>query len=137
MYPDIITPKSHPELLQDITYDPFNLMPKLPADKPCVYTSAERFKKVQQRIQQGSIIDKSGLDDLQQECRMSINVSEIGSVTRDEKLLDEALTKAFTNILIFHINNNEKHKETALNLFRIYAKSSMQQFVPAKAVASA
>ena len=53
MFPDPITPRSYPELLARVDYDPFHVMPGAFPPAPRVFATAEQIGRARPRVAAG------------------------------------------------------------------------------------
>lgn len=85
MYPDPITPRAHPGLLQDPAYDPHGVMPAGFPAHPRVFTTAAYVEGVRARLARGEAATLRAYEHLRRSCDAPASASEpadAGACTR-------------------------------------------------------
>src|SRR5688572_3943691 len=120
MYPDPITPRAHPDLLSQVEYDPFSVMPRALPPAPRVFTTADRIERARQRLA-GSTIDQHCFGELSESCALG---EELPSLPPADGPPDWGgpllvwLSPAFYNALAWVLTNDERHRERAIEALR-------------------
>ena len=118
MYPDLITPRAHPNLLSQADYDPYDLMPgELPA-APRVFAAAGQLERARRRVAEGVLSNTHCLKQLLSACKLDEGLPSIGPATKHPDWggpLLPWLTSAFHNALAFTLTDDTRHRERALD----------------------
>jgi hypothetical protein len=126
MYPDLITPRAHPDLLARVDYDPYNLMPaELPA-APSAFATAAQLAAARQRVAAGSAADVDCLDRLIVACKLDEPLPELGPATKHPDWggpLLPWLQSAFHNALAYALTDDPAHRERALSAMQLAARA--------------
>lgn len=127
MYPDPITPRAHPEILAQVDYDPFEIMPATLPPAPRVFTTAAQLERARQRIVAGIGADVQGLEQLIQACALDQPLPTY----KDEKgppdwggPLMPWLNLAFRNALAEHVTGDQRYRQRALAAMRLAAEAT-------------
>jgi len=121
MYPDPITPRAHPELLSQVAYDPFGVMPQELPPAPRVFTTAARIERARQRLAAGSIVDRHCFNHLIKSCALDEPLPPLppadGPPDWGGPLL-VWLRPAFHNALAWALTDEARHRERATEALR-------------------
>ncbi len=128
MYPDLITPKSHPNLLQEVDYDPLGLMPPVPLPPhPRVFVTAAQLERAKELI---ATCDwaKTAFHLLEESCRKDEDLPEELPVPADPELnrrvVDLAQRNALMHLLTGEVANRPaEYRERAVANFRLLARA--------------
>lgn len=130
MYPDLITPRSHPDLLAKVDYDPYGIMPgELPA-APRVLATAGHFERAKARVKAGVKLDVYCHEQMQKNITLDkplpvVNLNHDGPPDWGGPLvpiLDAAVNHAF----VWQLTGETAHRERALEALRIASKICLQ-----------
>ncbi|MHB0938152.1 MAG: alginate lyase family protein [Armatimonadota bacterium] len=113
MYPDLITPKSFPDKLQDVSYDPFGLMPNVLPPHPRVFACRAEIERAKERIARGGWA-KAAMDLLLQHCAEETEIPEALPVPADGKLTNSVLYYIERLALAFLLTGVEWYRERAI-----------------------
>lgn len=114
MYPDPITPKAHPDLLQRAEYDPFGVMPVLDA-RPRLFATAGHFTRAKARLEKGEPIDVACFKTLLAKCTpRDASPPAIDSHGSFMKALDHGRRDA----VAYFLTGEPGHRQAALDAFR-------------------
>jgi hypothetical protein len=117
MYPDLITPKSFPDLLQRPDYDPLELIPRDMPARPRVFTTTARIRRAAGRVAAGSPIDVACLALLTTRCGLN------DPLPGPDSAMQHGST-ALRNALAFALTGKPEHRERALALLRVIARAA-------------
>ena len=132
MYPDLITPKSHPQLLTAVDYDPLKVMPATWTTTPTgprVYASAAHFERCRERIAAGQPIDVACLAKLVEACDVGRALPALESaddavddasqiaiqVASHNRRIADAHRRGFLNGVAFHLTHDDAHLAFAID----------------------
>ena len=126
MYSDPITPRAHPDLLADVDYDPFNVMPAALPPAPRVFTTMDQIGRARQRLSDGSAIDRHCFDQLIIACKLDEPLPSLkpadGPPDWGGPLLPW-LNVAFKNALAWQLTDDPRHHRRAVEAMRLAAES--------------
>jgi hypothetical protein len=121
MYPDPITPKAHPDLLQRTDYDPFAMMPAPSAARPRVFTTAAQLARARQRVVDGNPVDVACLARLVAQCPLDDKLPDTIPEGDPDGLLGKLQAAALNHALAWHLTGEEAHRERAVAALRLVA----------------
>lgn len=122
MYPDLITPKSYPDKLQEIAYDPFGLMPAALPAHPRVFVSAAKVARAKVLMAECAWT-QAGLRLLLDHCAADGEVPETLPEQPDGKANNAALYYAQRHAMAFLLTGEEAHRERGIALFHRLARA--------------
>lgn len=129
MYPDLITPKAHPDLLQKPDYDPYGLIPAELPPHPRLFTTPARLARAKARLEAGSAIDRECLGNLLKNCQLDESLppepAALAATDQDE-LVGRFANAALRNALAYPLTGKAVHRERALALLRLIARANPQ-----------
>jgi len=120
MYPDIITPRSHPDVLQDPSYDPLHLMPEEIPAHPRVLLSGEQLARARASVRSADWA-RISLARLKGNCKVEDVPTEL-PVPADTALNGKVAGLAERNALAFLLTDEPAFRDRALALFRSLAR---------------
>jgi len=129
VYPDPITPRSYPDLLARVDYDPFHVMPGEFPPAPRVFTTADRIQRARQRVAAGSAVDKYCFEQLILSCKLDEPLPALPETSGPPDWggpLVPWLDLAFRNALAWSLTDDERHRERALQAMRLAAHAVSQ-----------
>jgi len=125
MYSDPITPKSYPDQLQVLSYDPFDLMPKALPAHPRVFINEEQValtrtlvKKTAWMAQAQNLLFKN--------CAVNADVPAELPVPADPKINSKVLELGERNGLAYVLTGRKEYRERALKALRLIAHGYMR-----------
>ncbi len=125
MYPDPILPRAHPDLLSQVTYDPFHAMPGDLPPAPRLFATAPQLARARHRIAQGIKTDTHGLSLLLTATKIDQPLPDIkpptGPADWGGGSVSPPLDAAFKNALAFHLTGDNRHRERAFQAMRLAA----------------
>lgn len=120
MFPDLITPRAFPDLLQKADYDPFKLIPlPLPA-RPRVFTTAAKLARAKSRLENGDAIDVACMKSLLENCGLA---EPLPSATGPQASGAKIARWAIRNAVAFHLTGDLAHFDRARRLLTDFANS--------------
>lgn len=125
MYPDPITPKSHPEILRRTDYDPFELMPRVMPPHPRVMVSRSQVEQAKGLVRQCRWAARC-LEILLENARRDFDLPEKLPVPADVKLNHRAVSAAQRNALAWLLTGEHKYRERGIHAFRLFAEAYLQ-----------
>jgi len=125
VFPDLITPKSYPDLLMAPDYDPCGLMPRAFPDGPRVLLNAEQLAWVRAAVRREAWA-MAGLARLAQATAGDEAPPERLPDRPDPQVNDRLLGLAQRHALAFLLTGEARHRERALALFRPLARAYPQ-----------
>jgi len=126
MYPDPITPRSHPHLLSKVDYDPFKVMPAEMPPAPRVFATAAQIERARARVAEGVPVDVHCLEQLLKACKLEESLPELQPQGINPDWggpLMPYLHSALYNALAWHMTDNEQHRTRALEALRLAARA--------------
>jgi len=117
MYPDLITPKSYPDKLQNLSYDPFGFMPDMLPPHPRVLANSAEIERAKERITRVSWA-KAAMALLLEHCAEETEIPEALPAPADGKLTNSVLYYVERLALAFLLTGEERYRERALANFR-------------------
>ena len=121
MFPDLITPRAFPDLLQRPDYDPFNVIPSpLPA-RPRVFTTATKLARAAARVAAGEPIDVACMKLLIENCGLSAPLPAENDVAAASGTIAQ---QAMRNAIAFHLTSNDTHFDRARELLTLFSRSN-------------
>lgn len=121
MYPDL-TPKSFPDKLMAVDYDPFGLMPPAFAAAPRVLLSAAQLGRARQHIRADAWAANS-LERLLKNTAIGEAPPDRLPVVADPVCNTRTIGQALRNALAFLLTDDARFRERALALFRLLARA--------------
>lgn len=124
MYPDLITPRAHPDLLARIDYDPFHVTPRGMPQAPRVFTNADQIRRARQRLATGNRVDKHCFDRLVVACRLDDPLPTLKPADGPPDWGGPLLPwfdVAFHNALAWKLNDDPRHFRKAVDALRLAA----------------
>lgn len=122
MYPDPITPRSHPDQLQSVAYDPFGLMPEALPAHPRVFLTGERLGQARRNIESCEWAKRS-FERLVANCREPAEIPAELPVPADPKINSSVLGAARRNALAALLTGEAAFRGRALDCFRAIARA--------------
>lgn len=125
MYPDPITPRAHPDLLAQVDYDPFDIMPTTLPSAPRVFTTGPQLERARQRLAQGNATDQDCLARLITACELDEALPSAAPPTEHPDWggpLLPWLQAAFHNALAWRVTDDVRHRTRALEAMRLAAQ---------------
>jgi len=113
MFPDLITPKSYPDKLQDLPYDPFGFMPDDLPSYPRVFASRAEIERAKERITRVGWA-KEAMTLLLQHCAEETEIPAALPVPADGKLTNSVLYYIERLALAFLLTGEERYRERAI-----------------------
>lgn len=119
MYPDPITPRSHPDLLQRPSYDPFGVMPAAIPDHHRVFATPRAIERTRRRIADKSPIDVAALAALEAAADRSHAPGEPFTKPTHAQFA----STAFLSAAAFTLTRSKAHHARALEAIRSYCRA--------------
>ena len=117
MYPDLITPKSFPDKLQDPSYDPFGLMPAVLPPHPRVLVDRAGIEQARERAGRLGWAT-AAMKLLLARCAEETEIPDTLPVPADGKLNNSTLYYAERLALAYLLTGQEQYRERAVANFR-------------------
>lgn len=131
MFSDLITPKSFPDRLQEVAYDPLGLMPpRLEGDRrrrPRLVSTPARLARAKSRIDAGSPIDVACYQNLLQRCALHEPLPETLVNPADWGPFHKTVLTGVRNGVAWLLNGQEAHRLRALQSMRLLAAASLER----------
>ncbi|MEI7436570.1 MAG: alginate lyase family protein [bacterium] len=122
MYPDIITPRSYPDKLEELSYDPFDLMPKAFPARPHVFTTPARLATTRKMAAAGGWPAKA-LDRLLDRAAGPITFPVQHSAKPDLMLAQDAALHALCNAYAGLLTRKPDYRRRAIEILRRLARA--------------
>jgi len=124
VYPDPITPRSFPDLLARLDYDPFNIMPAALPPAPRTFTTAGHLARARQRLAAGSVVDVHCCEQLILSCKLDEPLPALPETSGPPDWggpLAPWLDLAFRNALAWSLTDEARHRQKACDAMRLAA----------------
>jgi len=122
MYPDLITPRSYPDKLREISYDPFGLMPPALPPHPRVLANRAEIERAKERSERVGWA-KAAMALLLARCEEDGEIPAELPAPADGKLNNSTLYYAQRLALAFLLTGKEAYRERAVIHFRKLARA--------------
>jgi hypothetical protein len=119
-YPDVITPRSFPQVLQDVKYDPFGLMPRRLAPHPRILVGAEQVTRARALIRSCKWA-ACALARLEAHCGEVDDLPAELPVPAQPQLNVSAADVAVRNALAFLLTRQKAYRQRGLKYLRLLA----------------
>lgn len=121
MYPDPITPRSFPDKLEEVSYDPFGLMPKAFPARPHLFTTPAQLAITRKMAARGW--PKKAFDRLLARASEPIRFPARPPAAPDPALTQSAAQQALANAFAALLTRKPEYRERALELLRRLARA--------------
>lgn len=125
MYPDLITPKSYPDKLQEVAYDPFHLMPAALPSHPRVLASQAEIERTKERIERVSWA-KAAMALLLENTNLDSELPEELPAPVVQELSNRALHVSERLAMAYLLTGQAEYRERGLVAFRKLARAYPQ-----------
>ncbi len=122
MFPDPITPRSYPELLENGSYDPFGLMPKGFPARPHVFTTPDKLANTRKMIANGGW-PKQAFERLLDRASEPVHDPAFQPDKPDREWAQSAARQALCNAFAGLLTRKTVYREKALDLLRRLARA--------------
>ncbi len=122
MYSDVITPKSFPEQLQEVAYDPFDLMPSALPPHPRVLVTPAQLD-VTRGLTANCLWARKANELLLAHCTEDTELPDALPTPAQFNLNDRAIRLAQRNALAHLLTGEAAYHERALDAFRLLARA--------------
>lgn len=123
LYPDVITPRSFPQTLQDVAYDPFGVMPKPTASRPCVLVTTRQLARAKGLIRTCRWAAKT-FARLKANCRAGDGLPARLPVPAQPEVNNRVADLALRNALAFMLTQENSYRQRSLRCSRLLAQGS-------------
>jgi hypothetical protein len=130
MFPDLITPRSFPDLLAQVDYDPYEVMPGELPPAPRVFATAGQFDRARARVKAGVKLDVYCHEQLLKNITLDkplpvVNLNHDGPPDWGGPLVP-ILEAAVNHAFVWQLTGEAAHRERALDALRIASKICLQ-----------
>ena len=120
-FPDPITPKSYPDKLQEVSYDPFKVMPTRLPPHPRVFISKAQLASARKRVAAKHPVDIACLKTLIANGKLDESLPARIPFPDKDGLLGRYAHNAQRNALAALLTGNHAHRRRAIALLRLVA----------------
>ena len=121
MFPDPITPKSYPELLASVDYDPFNLMPAQFPAHPYLFATPAQLKNTRKLVANGGWPQRA-LELLLEQAAVDPRLPTRPPTAPDYNLANAAVKHSLRNAWAALYTDDQSYRKSALRSLRWLAR---------------